>query len=84
MTVNDSLDFEIAFFEGLVKKNPNYVEALVTLAEAYTVGGRYADGLKMDLRLARLCKNDPTVHYNLACSLALTGNYTVQGLTKTG
>ena len=65
-------DFEISFFEKLVKDNPNYVDALIPLAEAYTKAGFYEKGLQMDKRLVKLRKNDPTVHYNLACSLALS------------
>ena len=67
-----TVDFEIAFFEPLVKNNPNYVDALIPLAEAYTKKGWYEKGLRIDKRLARLCKTDPIVHYNLACSYALT------------
>ena len=66
-------DFELSFFEGIVKKNPDYVEALIPLAEAYTRNGYYENGLKIDRRLSRLCAEDPVVHYNLACSLALVG-----------
>ena len=66
-------DFEISFFEGLVKKAPNYVDALIPLAEAYTKAGLHEKGLQIDKRLAKLRKSDPTVHYNLACSLALVG-----------
>lgn len=64
-------DFEIAFFERLVKDNPDYVDALIPLAELYTKMKLYEKGLQIDKRLSRLRKNDPTVHYNLACSLAL-------------
>lgn len=66
-------DFEISFFEGLVQKNPMYVEALIPLAEAYTKRGLYEKGLRIDKRLARLRKHDPVVRYNLACSFALVG-----------
>ena len=66
-------DFEISFFERLIKEDPNYVEALIPLAELYTRKGLYDKGLAIDRRLAGLRKNDSTVHYNLACSLALTG-----------
>lgn len=68
-----SLDFEIRFFEGLVKENPRFVDALIPLAEAYTKKGLHKKGLTIDKRLARLRKNDPVVHYNLACSYALLG-----------
>lgn len=69
----ETLDFEISFFEGLIKKNSNYIDALIPLAEAYTKKGLYAKGLLIDKRLARLRKRDPVVHYNLACSFALVG-----------
>lgn len=68
------LAFEIRFFERLVKEHPDFVEALGPLAEAYTRAGRYTEGLRADQRLARLRKRDPVVHYNLACSYALTGD----------
>ena len=73
---NPSLDFEIKFYEGVVKRSPDYVDALIPLAEAYTKTGRYQEGLKIDQRLSLLCKEDPIVHYNLACSLALSGKKT--------
>ena len=66
-------DFEISFFEGLIQKDPNYVDALIPLAEAYTKAGLYEKGLHIDKRLAKLKRDDPTVHYNLACSFALVG-----------
>ncbi len=65
------LDFEISFFEGIVRRRPDYVEALIPLAEAYTRKGLREQGLQIDERLSQLCKNDPIVYYNLACSLAL-------------
>ncbi len=65
------IDFEIVFYEGVVRQKPNYVEALIPLADAYTRKGLYEKGLMIDRRLATLCKDDPVVHYNLACSLAL-------------
>lgn len=66
------LDFEISFFGGIVRRRPDYVEALIPLAEAYTRKGLRERGLRIDQRLSRLCKDDPIVYYNLACSLALT------------
>jgi Flp pilus assembly protein TadD len=69
----DQLKFEISFFEPVVERNPDNVECLRALAEDYTRVGRYEDGLRADLRLARLCPRDPAVLYNLACSLSLTG-----------
>lgn len=67
------LDFEISFLEGVLKHRPNYVDALAPLAEAYTRQGWYEKGLEIDKRLAFLCKDDPVIRYNLACSFALSG-----------
>ncbi|OQA56287.1 MAG: hypothetical protein BWY42_01071 [Candidatus Omnitrophica bacterium ADurb.Bin277] len=66
-------DFELSFFEGVVNRRPDYIDALVPLAHAYTRLGLYEKGLEIDKRLAGLCKKDPVVHYNLACSYALSG-----------
>jgi tetratricopeptide (TPR) repeat protein len=67
----EALKFKISFFEGIVKERPNYVDALIPLAEAYTKSGEYEKGLEIDERLAKLKPNDPVVHYNLACSYSL-------------
>ena len=68
-----NLDVEIQFLEGLVRRDPAYLEALQILGDDYTRRGLYAEGLKIDLRLARLRPEDAVVHYNLACSYSLTG-----------
>jgi len=68
-----SLDVEIGFIEGVVKRDPDYIEALQILGDDYTKRGRFGDGLKIDEQLARLRPQDPTVLYNLACSYSLTG-----------
>lgn len=70
---NQDLAFEIEFYEGILAEDPDFVDALIPLAEAYTKAGLCEKGLEADLRLARLCPDDPTVRYNLACSYALTG-----------
>lgn len=79
MKLNDP-DFEISFLEGVLKHRPNYIDALAPLAEAYTLRGLFEKGLEIDKRLAFLCKDDPVVHYNLACSYVLSG-YTAKALT---
>ena len=66
------LDLEILFLEGIVRRDPAYIEALQILGDDYTRRGLYAEGLKIDLRLARLRPQDAVVHYNLACSYSLT------------
>ena len=65
--------FEIRFFERIVERTPNYIEALIPLAEPYPRTGNFQKGLEIDRRLSRLCNKDPVVFYNLACSLALVG-----------
>jgi len=70
---NNDLAIEIGFYEGILAEDPEFVDVLVPLAEAYTKVGLYDKGLEADLKLARLQPDDPTVHYNLACSYALTG-----------
>lgn len=64
-------DFEIKFYEGLLEKKPNFVEALISLGDAYTRKGFYQEGLEVDRKLAKLKPEDPIVHYNFSCSLSL-------------
>jgi tetratricopeptide (TPR) repeat protein len=67
------LDTKIEFIEGLVRRDPNYVDALQILGDHYTQRGRIGEGLKVDERLARLEPGNPLVFYNLACSYSLAG-----------
>lgn len=68
------LDTKIEFIEGLVRRDPNYVDALQILGDHYTQRGRITEGLKVDERLARLEPGNPLVFYNLACSYSLAGD----------
>lgn len=63
--------FEIEFYEAVLRRCPGYVDVVGLLGGLYTKAGRIADGLKMDRKLVRLEPENPTAHYNLACSLAL-------------
>ncbi len=69
------LDIKIGFLEGLVKRDPGYVEALQILGDDYTRRGKFVAGLKVDEQLSQLRPADPLVQYNLACSYSLTGNF---------
>ena len=69
------LDIEIGFLEGVVRRDPAFVDALQLLGDDYTRRGKYLAGLRIDQRLAHLRPCDPLVFYNLACSLCLTKNY---------
>ncbi len=74
-----NLDVEISFLGGLVRRDPDYVEALQILGDAYTRRGEFVDGLKVDEQLARLRPEDALVHYNLACSYSLTEQLELSG-----
>jgi len=52
---------------------PRDIRVASALAHIYTKAGRIDAGLKMDRKLVRLDPEDPTAHYNLACSLCLKG-----------
>ena len=67
------LDVEISFLEGLVRRDPAYVEALQILGDDYTQRGRIEEGLRVDQTLSQLQPQNPLVFYNLACSLSLAG-----------
>ena|SRR5436190_16466407 len=66
------LDFEIQFMEGIVRRDPGYVDALQILGDDYTRRGRFEEGLRVDEKLSRLKPDDSLIHYNLACSYSLT------------
>ncbi|MDP8214879.1 MAG: hypothetical protein RAO92_05765 [Candidatus Euphemobacter frigidus] len=65
------LDFQIKFFEDLIRDDSDFVDALLPLAEAYTKKGWVEKGLRLDERLVRLKPGDSSVFYNLGCSCAL-------------
>jgi tetratricopeptide (TPR) repeat protein len=69
------LDTKIEFIEGLVRRDPNYVDALQLLGDHYTQRGRFPEGLQVDERLASLEPQNSLVFYNLACSYSLTGQF---------
>jgi len=69
--VSENFDFEVQFFESILRRNPKDSGVLELLGGLYTKQGRINDGLRMDRRLVRLQPENPTAHYNLACSLAL-------------
>jgi tetratricopeptide (TPR) repeat protein len=70
---NKTIEFEIAFYEGILRRSPDFVEALMALADLYTRRGSFQKGLMVDERLTFLRPENPDVCYNLACSYALTG-----------
>ena len=69
------LDIKIEFMEGLVRRDPDFVDALQLLGDHYTQRGRYTEGLQVDERLAQLEPQSSLVFYNLACSYSLTEQF---------
>ena len=69
------LDIKIGFMEGLVRRDPDYADALQLLGDHYTQRGRYTEGLEVDERLAQLEPGNAVVFYNLACSYSLTDQF---------
>ena len=69
------LDLEISFMEGVVLRDPHFLDAWKVLSDDYSRRGKLSDGLKADERLARLQPNDPGVLYNLACSYSLARKF---------
>ena len=69
------LDIEIGFLEGVVRRDPSYIEALQVLGDDYTKRGKFTEGLKVDEQLAKLRPDDSLVHYNLACSYSLMSHF---------
>jgi tetratricopeptide (TPR) repeat protein len=65
--------FELNFFERVLARRPEHGGALEALGHLYTRLGEHQKGLAVDRRLVRLRPERPLAHYNLACSLSLTG-----------
>ena len=78
------LDVKIKFMEGVVRRDPEYVDALQLLGDHYTQRGRFTEGLTVDEKLSQLEPGNPLVFYNLACSYSLTEQYerAVEALEK--
>ena len=73
---NHDPEFEMRFFESILRRDASYTEVIEILGGLYTKHGRIADGLKMDRRLVKLQPANATAHYNLPCSLALSSRKT--------
>ena len=68
---SELLEFEISFYQKLLRAYPDFVDVLIPLGDAYTRHGLYEKGLEVDLRIAQLRGEDPLTWYNLACSYSL-------------
>lgn len=68
------LDIKISFLEGIIRRDPAYVEALQILGDHYTERGSFENSLKVDQQLSKLDPRNPLAFYNLACSYSLNGD----------
>src|SRR5262249_41461666 len=59
----------------LIRRDPEYVDALQILGDHYSQRGRFRHSLKVDKELSRLEPRNPLVFYNLACSHSLNGQF---------
>ena len=64
---------ELEFLEGVRARLPAHPAVVESLGCLYTEMGRYQDGLRADREMVKMAPGSPTAWYNLACSLALTG-----------
>ena len=66
--------FDVGVLELVSQQRPEDIRALVALGQAYARLGRHRQGLAVDRRLVATRPEEPVFRYNLACSLALTGD----------
>jgi tetratricopeptide (TPR) repeat protein len=69
------LDIKISFIEGVVKRDPEYVDALQILGDFYVQRGLFDKSLVVDKQLSALQPDNSLVFYNLACSYSLNEEY---------
>ncbi|MDE2027329.1 MAG: hypothetical protein KGK03_03565 [Candidatus Omnitrophica bacterium] len=67
----EDIDFEISFYENILRSTPDFIQALAAIGDLYTKAGLWQKGLEVDIKLSGLRPEDPVVFYNLACSYAL-------------
>ena len=64
------LDFELAFFAGVLGGVPDFADVLRAHAHNLTAKGLLKEGLVAEQKLVELRPADPDAHYNLACRYA--------------
>jgi len=65
------VDFELAFFAGILGEVPDYADVLQAHSGNLTAKGLVKEGLAVDRALVTLRPDDPDARYNLACRYAL-------------
>ena len=72
--LDKTTEFEIHFYESILRRKPDFIEALIAVGNLYTKKGYYNKGLAVDEKLFALRPDDPVILYNLACSYSLVGD----------
>lgn len=67
-------EFLADFLSRKALRKPAQAGVLVSLARVLTRLGLVEEGMEVDRRLVALMPHSPIVHYNLGCSLALSGH----------
>jgi hypothetical protein len=68
-------DFDREFFGRILSHSDTNTDVVKRQAELLARHGDYADALHLDRLLTERHPNDPVVHYNLACSLSMNGEF---------
>ncbi len=71
ISMEEDIDFEISFYEDIIRESPDFVNALILLGDAYTHKGLHQKALEVDMHLGRLRPKDAVIHYNLSCDYAM-------------
>lgn len=76
-------DFDREFFSAILQRGTGNPDVLRRQAELLSHQGDHERALDLDRALAERFPNDRLVHYNLACSLSMTGHHreALQALT---
>lgn len=69
-------EFDRDFFGRILKISDRNSDVLRRQAELLARSGDYGSALDLDLVLAERFSSDPVIHYNLTCSLSMTGHLT--------
>ena len=67
----EDMDFEIRFYEAILREKPDFIEALMALGDLYTKKKMNQEALEIDKHLAHLRPDDGVILYNLSCSYSL-------------
>ena len=68
-------EFDRLFFQEIIRRGCDNPDVLRRQAELLSCSGDYATALDLDRTLAARYPEDRVVHYNLACSLSMTGHH---------